>query len=337
MVELINDARTGGAREKKACDLLGISLRTIERWRANEGGQDRRKGPLTAPANKLSRKERNQLLKMVNSKEYRDLSPNQIVPLLADKGIYVASESTVYRILREEGQLRHRESSRPAENRHPKELSATGPNQVWTWDITYLPGAIRGTFYYLYMVMDVWSRAITGWELHDHESMELSSQMISRLCIEKNIDENTLALHSDNGGPMKGSTMLATLEKLGIMASFSRPHVSDDNPFSEALFRTLKYRPDYPNKPFDSIDAAINWVTGFVKWYNTKHLHSGIKFVTPLDRHEGNHEEILRHRTAVYKTAKAKKPNRWSGIIRNWKAVDEVVLNPKKHQEKAAA
>lgn len=337
MIELVDKARTDGARQKKACDLLGISHRSLERWRTTDGGQDGRKGPLTSPANKLSEMERMYLLKTVNCKAYRDLSPNQIVPLLADKGIYIASESTVYRVLREEGQQSHREPSRPSANSHPGELSATGPNQVWTWDITYLPGAIRGTFYYLYMVMDVWSRVIVGWDLHDHESMELSSQMISRICIEKKIDENTLALHSDNGGPMKGSTMLATLEKLGIMASFSRPHVSDDNPFSEALFRTLKYRPEYPNKPFDSITDALSWVTGFVDWYNMKHLHSSIKFVTPYDRHEGNHEEILCQRTAVYEVAKNKNPNRWSGKTRNWEPTTRVVLNPKNRNGKAAA
>lgn len=336
-MELIENARIGGARETKACELIGISHRTLERWRAAGGGRDMRKGPQTAPANKLSKKERRQLLETVNSKEYRDLSPNQIVPLLADKGIYVASESTIYRVLRNEGQQNHREKSRPAANNNLKELSANGPNQVWSWDITYLPGAIRGTFYYLYLVMDVWSRAVIGWDVHEHESMELSSQMISRLCVDNKIDEKTLSLHSDNGGPMKGCTMLATLEKLGILPSFSRPNVSNDNPYSEALFRTLKYRPHYPNKPFASIEAATEWVADFVEWYNTQHLHSGIKYVTPHDRHEGNHEQILQRRTALYESAKTKNPSRWSGNTRNWTSTNIVILNPKKHKKKDAA
>jgi len=210
----------------------------------------------------------------------RSLSPKQIVPRLADKGVYIASESTTYRILAQADQLKHREPSKPRRPRRPAEHVAHGPLEVWSWDITYLRSPIRGMFYYLYMVIDVWSRKIVGWRVEETENMDYASMFIRSICDELEIDPNGLVLHSDNGGPMKGSTMLATLQNLGIVPSFSRPRVSDDNPYSEALFRTLKYRPRYPQGPFQSIDQARTWVQHFVSWYNNVHLHSAINFVT---------------------------------------------------------
>lgn len=336
-IELAEEANRNGARMTEACAMIGVSVRTVERWRKSGIHQDGRKGPTGAPANKLSQEEREEVLKIVNSHENRDLSPNQIVPRLADSGVYVASESTIYRILREEGQQQHRESSRPATHNRPDELLATGSNQVWSWDISYLPAAVRGTFYYLYLVLDVWSRKIVGWEIHDRECMEISSAMIAQIIDANGVDAHQLSLHSDNGGPMKGATMLATLDQLGVMASFSRPGVSDDNPYSESVFRTLKYRPEYPNKPFESIDAARRWMEAFVIWYNTQHLHSGIRFVTPEARHNGEDKEILRQRRLVYENAKQKAPSRWTGKIRNWTQVKTVSLNPAKVSIKEAA
>ena len=268
---------------------------------------------------------------MVNRSEFRDLSPKQIVPRLADHGEYLASESTLYRILREEKQLAHREPSRPrTAGNVPTEWVASGPSEVYTWDITYLRRARRGTFYYLYMVEDLYSRKIMGWDVHEIEDMELSSALIERICREERIDPETLVLHSDNGGPMKGSTMLATLQRLGIVASFSRPRVSDDNPYSEALFRTLKYRPEYPRRPFASLEEARTWVAWFVKWYNEDHLHSGLNFVSPEARHTGFDAEILEKRTQVYEEARRRHPERWSRGIRDWSPAGDVILNPEK-------
>lgn len=336
-MSLLDEARDSGARLDKACATLDLSLRTVERWEAAGGGEDRRQGPNQAPANKLTPLERHRLLQVVNSPAYRDLSPHQIVPLLADQGLYLASESTMYRVLREADQLAHRERSRPAVHSRPKAHVATGPNQVWSWDITYLPSAVRGMFFYLYMVVDVWSRKIVGFEVHTEESMELSSKLIAGICAEMRVDGTKLVLHSDNGGPMKGATMLTTLQQLGVIPSFSRPHVSDDNPYSEALFRTLKYRPEYPAKPFETLAAACDWVTGFVYWYNTQHLHSGIKFVTPDNRHFGRSEQILNQRKVVYEKAKKKNPQRWSRETRDWNPIDTVVLNPSSSSKKDAA
>ena len=167
--------------------------------------------------------------------------------------------------------------------------------------------------------------------------MELASRLISGVCAELDVDPDGLVLHADNGGPMKGSTMLATLQRLGVVTSFSRPHVSDDNPFSESLFRTLKYRPEYPRRPFATLEAARSWVAGFVAWYNTEHLHSAIRFVTPDDRHHGREDTILRHRNLVYEQARRRKPLRWIGTTRNWNPIGTVVLNPKKHDDQADA
>jgi putative transposase len=336
ILELIDEAIESGARLARACDTIGLTARTVQRWREHgERGFDRRMGPKTPPRNKLSRAERKKVLAVVNQPEHRDLSPKQIVPRLADKEIYLASESTIYRLLHEEGLLRHREPSRPRSVTRPREHIATGPCQVFSWDITYLRAAVRGAFYYLYLIEDIWSRKIVGWALHEEESMELSSQLIDETATRLGCTRRDLVLHSDNGGPMKGSTMLATLQRLGIVPSFSRPHVSDDNPYSEALFRTLKYRPEYPRGAFASLEAARTWVEGFVTWYNTEHLHSAIGFTTPDDRHEGRDEAILAKRRCIYEAARQRNPERWSGHTRNWKRVETVRLNPEKKKSAA--
>jgi transposase InsO family protein len=214
---------------------------------------------------------------------------------------------------------------------------ATAPNQVWSWDITYLRSPVRGAFYYLYLVEDVWSRKVVGWAVHDREAHELAAQLIARTCREESIDAGSLVLHSDNGGPMKGATMLATLQRLGVVPSFSRPGVSDDNPFSEALFRTLKYRPGFPSKPFASLAVAQAWVAAFVRWYNTEHLHSAIRFVAPEDRHTGRDVAQLANRDAVYQQARVRFPERWSGATRNWSRITSVILHPEADRRRAAA
>ena len=328
---LIDEAVRDGARQKPACETIGLTERTIQRWRRQGGGDDRRHGPHSEPANKLSAAERQEVVEIVTSPQYCDLSPNQIVPQLADEGRYVASEATMYRILREAALLSHREPSRPATpRRRPREHVATGPNQVFSWDITYLRTAVDGRFYYLYLILDVWSRKIMGAEVYDKESEELASELFKRTCRDHELEPQGVVLHSDNGSAMKGSTMLATLLQLGVVASFSRPRVSDDNPYSEALFRTLKYRPEYPSGPFASLEEARGWVAGFVRWYNTEHRHSAIRFVTPEQRHTGQEENILKQRQRVYERARRRNPRRWSGATRNWQPIQEVYLNPEK-------
>ena len=248
---LLEEAVEAGARLAPACEVLGLAARTIQRWRRQGDGGDRRHGPKSDPPNKLTADERERILKVCNSPLMRDLSPHQIVPRLADQEIYIASESTFYRILRDAEQLAHRQPSKPASKRYrPTPQVATAPCQVWSWDITYLKSPIRGSFFYLYLILDVWSRKIVGATVFDREFNELAADLFEQTCGELGIDPQGIVLHSDNGSPMKGATMQATLEKLGVVPSFSRPRVSDDNPYSEALFRTLKYRPQYPSRPF---------------------------------------------------------------------------------------
>lgn len=324
---LVAEANEAGANKAKACDLLGVSVRTLERWATQPC--DGRKGPIATPAHALTAEERQLVLDVYNSKEYANLPPGQIVPLLADKGEYIASESSFYRVLKSNEMLAHRSKSQPRKNVRPEELVATAPNQIWSWDITYMASAtVRRMFFYLYMPMDVFSRDIVHWEVHESESAELAASMIETACVKEGISRAQITLHSDNGSSMKGATMLATLERLGVAASFSRPSVSNDNPYSESLFKTLKYRPAYPEHGFADIEEARAWVEKFVHWYNNVHLHSGINWVTPASRHAGQDLAVLDKRHAVYEAARTRNPNRWSKDTRNWKRVEIVELNP---------
>lgn len=322
---LISEARKAGARKHLAAELLGLTLRTLQRW-GKIGTSDKRKDSRAVPANKLSGEDHRQIITILESPEFADLNPNQIVPRLADQGIYVGSEATMYRILRQQSMNTHRQGSQPARKNSPEPLSAIGPNQLWSWDITYLPSKVRGQFYYLYMIMDLYSRKVVAYQVYDCESGELASDLITDACLQEKIAREQVTLHSDNGSPMKSVTMLAKLQDLGVIPSFSRPSVSNDNPFSESLFKTLKYRPEYPEKPFDTIIEAREWIHKFVTWYNTVHLHSSIRFVTPADRHAGNDIKILANRHQIYQEARLKHPERWSGKTRNWEPDTEVVL-----------
>lgn len=326
VLDLIEEAVTAGARQSAACEELGIDERTLQRWRRQP--EDGRSGPKRTPPNALTARERRRVLEVLTSERFRDQSPRQIVPRLADEGTYVASESTMYRLLHREKLQAHRGRSRAPTHHRPPELVAAAVNTVWSWDITYLRAPVRGSFFYLYLVEDLYSRRIVGWAVHEQESAEAAGKLIERSCQDLDVDSNGLHLHSDNGGPMKGATMLATLQRLGVVASFSRPRVSDDNPYSEALFRTLKYRPGFPNRPFRDIDEARNWVSGFVRWYNTQHLHSALNFVTPEDRYRGRDKTILAARHRLYQRARKRIPQRWSGETRDWSPASPAVLNP---------
>ena len=333
ILELVAEAVHSGARLRKACDEIGVSLRTYQRWSHPEATEEDQR-PLVArpePTNKLTQEETTIILETVHSPEFASKPPSQIVPVLADQGVYLASESTFYRILRAVEEQNHR--GRAQEPRHltKAEHRATAPNLVWSWDITYLPGPVKGIFYYLYLFLDIFSRDIVGWEVWAEESAEHASHLIARACLSQGILSQTtlLILHSDNGSPMKGATMLETLYRLGITPSRSRPSVSNDNPYSESLFRTCKYRPEYPGKGFATLEDARNWVSRFVKWYRFTHRHSGLNFVTPQEVHSGKAPDILAHRHEVYQEARKRNPQRWRGNTRNWSAPTEVWLNPR--------
>jgi putative transposase len=332
-IALIDQANAAGARRAQACAELGIDERTCRRWRAMGGTpEDRRLTALRpAPHNKLSEEERQAVLDACNGKAFESLPPSQIVPRLADQGRYVASEASFYRILRAEGQQHHRGRAKPPARRQPPTSHrAGGPCEVWSWDITWMPGPIRGVFFYLYLILDIFSRKIVGWEVHERESAEHAAELVRKAVWAEGCLTRPLVLHADNGSPMKGATMKATLERLGVIASYSRPRVSDDNPFSEALFRTCKYRPEWPTAGFASKGDAQRWVSSFVGWYNNEHHHSAIRFVTPNARHTGQDRELLDRRTHLYTEARAANPTRWSRKIRNWSPVGDVCLNPER-------
>jgi len=337
VITLIDETCDAGARLSQACRVMAISARTLQRWR--EDGQvkaDGRKaaGAQREPANKLCEHERRQILDIANAPEFASMPPSQIVPALADRDRYIASESSFYRVLREADQLARRGKAKAPTCQRPLPLQASAPNQLWSWDITYLATTIKGVFFYLYLIMDLYSRKIVGWEVFETESAEQAALVFRKTHLREGIRAESLVLHSDNGSPMKGATMLSTLQRLGVMPSFSRPSVSDDNPFSEALFKTLKYHPGFPDKPFDSLQEARQWVAGFQRWYNDIHRHSALKFVTPAQRHRGEDGAILEKRLALYEAARARRPERWSGPTRNWKPEKIVYLNPGKPMKK---
>ena len=332
-MDLVKEAEENGAGRAASCQILELNLRTLQRWEVNPEQGDQRQGPKTAAASSLTEAEKAMIIEVVNSLQYRDLSPWQIVAKLADSGRYLASESSFYRVMKANSLMAHRSKSKPRQHHRPRDLVACSPNEVYSWDITYLKSPVAGMYFYLYLVMDIFSRMIVGWTLETTENGEAAAELIDRICLEQGISRNQLTLHSDNGGPMKAATMLVTLQQLGVVPSFSRPSVSDDNPFSESLFKTLKYRPSYPDGAFASLEEARTWVQRFVKWYNTQHLHSEIRFVTPQSRHEGADVAILQNRQEVYAIAKQANPLRWSRQTRNWAPITEVHLNPKKEKK----
>ena len=337
VMALVAEAVGAGARQDKACAAILLSERTLQRWQRDVLRGDQRPVRVQAPNNRLSELERDQLLAVANSEEFASLPPSQIVPRLADRGLYLASESTFYRVLKAQKQLGHRGAERPAQARHkPRALAASAPGQLYSWDITYLPTPVKGIYFYLYLFMDIFSRKIVGWQIYDVESSERAGEVVRDICQRENIAPEQVVLHSDNGSPMKGATMLATLQALGVMPSFSRPSVSNDNPFSESLFKTLKYRPAYPRSAFESLLAARQWVGSFVHWYNHEHRHSAIRFVTPAQRHAGLDAAMLRKRAEVYQAARTAHPERWSGDARNWNPVSIVHLNPDQTNRSAA-
>jgi len=330
LVDWINAAIEAGARQRLACDEAGIHPQTYRSWRRGEG--DRRPtASRPEPANKLCEQERRAILHTCNEAKYAQQPPSQIVPDLADQGIYLASESSFYRVLKQADQLHHRGRAKaPRKHRPPTTHVADGPNQLWSWDISYLPTRVRGLFYYLYLILDIYSRKIVGWEVHECEGGEQAASLIQRTVLAEGCFRQPLVLHADNGAPMKSQTLQAKLLDLGITTSHSRPRVSNDNPYSESLFRTLKYCPQWPVDGFASLADARAWVDTFVAGYNQTHRHSAIRFVTPEQRHRGEDKEILARREKVYEDARKERPERWSGQIRNWSPIGSVALNPER-------
>ena len=332
----IHGAHAAGARLKPACAVAGIDLRTLQRWQAGEGltGGDRRPQAVRPiPGHALSEAERARVLAVAKEPRFAAVPPARIVPMLADEGLYLASESTFSRLLREHGQATRRGRAKaPRTSRPPTTHIATAPCQVWCWDMTYLAAQVAGRWFHLYLILDLYSRKIVGWEVHDRDHADHAVHLVRRTALAEGIAAMSAkpVLHGDNGSTLKATTVLAMLNWLGVKPSYSRPRVSDDNAYAESLFRTAKYRPEFPARGFTGLDAARVWAADFVQWYNVDHRHGGIRYVSPAQRHAGEDKAILAARHAVYLRAREQQPARWSGNTRNWCPIGSVTLNPER-------
>jgi transposase InsO family protein len=331
----IEAAHRKGARLKGACELAGIDVRTLQRWKREglEHGDRRPGAPRPMPAHALSADERARIVQIANEPRFAELPPARIVPMLADEGTYVASESSFHRVLRACGQSRHRGRAKtPQRKRPPSTHVATAPRQLWCWDLTFLASQVLGQWFYLYLILDVYSRKIVGFEVHDSDSSDHAVDLLRRTALAEGLHglPEKPVLHGDNGSTMKATTVLAMIHWLGLKASHSRPRVSDDNAFVEALFRTAKYRPQYPAKGFATLEDARRWASRFVSGYNHEHRHSGIRYVSPAERHAGQDLHILARRHELYLKARAVNPRRWARNTRNWQPVAAVTLNPER-------
>jgi len=331
----VEQARREGARLSAACEVAGIDARTLQRWK-HQGlhSGDRRPGAARpTPAHALSAAEREQIVQIANEPRFAELPPARIVPLLADEGTYIASESSFSRVLKAHGQIRHRGRAKTPQRRKPPSTHvASAPRQLWCWDLTFLASQVLGQWFYLYLILDVYSRKVVGFEVHPTDSSDHAVELLRRTALAEGLHSlaDKPVLHGDNGSTMKATTVLAMIHWLGLKASHSRPRVSDDNAFVEALFRTAKYRPQYPTKGFATLEDARHWVSRFVSWYNHEHRHSGIRYVSPAERHAGRDQEILRRRHALYLQARTANPRRWTRHTRNWQPIIAVTLNPER-------
>lgn len=287
---------------------LGITPRTIQYWR-KLGLVDRRKGSSRHVAHKLSSEEEDEFYTVANSPRFRGKTAEQIVAVLATEGTYIASVSTLYRIFRKRKALQHRQASKkPRKTTSAEKYYVTGPNQVYSWDITWLKTDVKGLFKYGYNIIDLYDRSLVGWTVEDNESDAHAYRLFSRLIRDSKVVPKII--HADNGHPMRGATLGSFLDKLKISRSHSRPRCSDDNAFIEAFHKTLKYTVGYP-KMFTSLEHARTWYADFIQWYNTEHLHSGLGYVTPQQKRNGEAEAIYEKRNKTFIAARKKNPLRW--------------------------
>lgn len=299
----------------EACRILNIPRSTLYRIRQPEQAEREDSLPVgksqrTKPARALSSAEREEVRNLLNSERFQDQSPRQVYAALLDEDEYLCHWRTMYRVLEEHEEVKERRN----QLRHPSyakpELLATGPNQLWSWDITRMRGPVTWSYYYLYVMLDVFSRYVVAWLLAERESATLAQELVAAAYTKQNIEPGQLTIHADRGAPMMAKTMAMLMSDLGINESHSRPHVSDDNPYSEAQFHTLKYRPGYPDR-FGSLSDARSWCEGFFPWYNNEHHHSALHLLTPADVHYGRAEEKLAQRQVVLQRAYALHPERF--------------------------
>jgi putative transposase len=291
----------------RACEVLAVPRASFYRWQAPDPDEA---GPRPSPPRSLSAVERQVVLSTLNSSEFCDKAPAEVYASLLDRGTYLCSIRTMYRVLEKAGEVRERRD----QLRHPTyrkpELLATGPNQVWSWDITKLLGPVKWTYFYLYVIIDIYSRYVVGWLLADRESTSLAKRLIAETVAKEGVDRGHLVIHSDRGSSMRSKPVAQLLADLGVTKSHSRPHVSDDNPFSESQFKTLKYHPEFPDS-FGSQEDARTFCRRFFTWYNDEHYHSGIALLTPSSVHHGRADQVVNARREILRSAYTQHPERF--------------------------
>jgi putative transposase len=312
---------------KAACEVLVVSRASFYRLRHRRAGPQALARPRRAAAQALSAQERQQVLEILNSLRFLDAAPAQIHAKLLDEGVYLCSPRTMYRILHDAQEVRERRN----QLRHPAyrkpELLATGPNQVWSWDITKLRTTVKGCPYSLYVVLDIFSRYVVGWMVAQREAKPLAQLLLGEAVNRQKVQPGQLTIHADRGSTMTSKTLALLLEDLGVTGSHSRPHTSNDNPYSEAHFKTLKYGPGFPDH-FGSLADARVFCRSFFGWYNTQHYHSGIAFLTPETVHYGRARQVLQQRTKVLDAAYAAHPERFRRAPKLKPPPTEAWINP---------
>lgn len=314
---------------KRACEVLKVPRSRVYRAR-----QPKAAAPVRPPpSHALSPAEKARVREVLNSERFMDQAPRQVYARLLDEGTYLCHWRTMYRILSAHDEVRERRLVRRHPTYQKPELLATAPNQVWSWDITRLRGEASGIHYPLYTLLDIFSRYVVGWMIAEAESSQLAKQLIAASAHKHGIQPDQLTLHADNGRPMKGKPLSQLLVDLGITRSHTRPHTSDDNPFSEAQFKTMKYRPDYPDR-FASIGAARQWARPFFDWYNHDHYHSGLNLLTPASVHYGDALRVQLQRQTVMSVAYQAHPERFMHGLPSVKgAPTAVYINPPKEAQ----
>lgn len=318
------------------CPALGISRAAFYRQQ-NPSPKPVEKTPRKPNPNALSPEERENVIKILDQERFMDKAPRQVYNTLLDEGIYLCSVGTMYRILEENGQLKERRNITIHRNYKKPELLATAPKQLWSWDITKLLGPQKWTYYYLYVILDVFSRYVVGWMIAPFEKAGLATELIAATCEKQAVPPGQLTIHADRGSAMKSKPVAFLLADLGVTKTHSRPHVSNDNPFSESQFKTMKYQPAFPER-FGSIEDARAFCQDFFAWYNNDHYHSGIAYLTPETVHYGKAAECLKKRSDVLEKAHQAHPERFPKGPSIPRPVPEAVwINPPETSKKGDA
>lgn len=325
VIEAVDEAIAHGARQFKACETLGLSPRRLLNWRKKDA--DGRIGGYRAVGQELSEAEKDAIIDAVEQPEMEHLTLKAIHILLLDQGAYLGSYSTFRRVLKQRGVARVLRA-RPVRTCPRPVLSATGPNQVWCWDITWLESRTKGRYFFLYMIIDMYSRKVVGWAVHPKESGRLARSLFAHTLEAEGVGAHQITVHADNGKPMRSLTLRALFALLMVATSHGRPHTSNDNAFAESLFATLKSRVIFPEY-FATIEAARAFSDGFFQWYNTEHLHSGLDHVTPMCVHEGRHHECFEKRNMRLKEHRILHPKRYGGKPKYYGLPETVQLKHK--------